>query len=66
MLDANWWENPILVEAPLFARMFSVAIVFACLYVADWLATSRSFNLRAFIAVTVGGTAVIWLIGAIL
>lgn len=66
MPSASWWENPILVEAPLLARLFVIAGIFACLYVADWLATGRSFNLRAFIAATVGGTAVIWLVGEIL
>ena len=66
MIDAKWWENSILTDAPLFARLFAVAIVFACLYVADWLATGRSFNLRAFIAVCVGAAGVTWLLGAIL
>jgi len=55
--------DPYWLEAPLSARLVGVAIIFACLYVADYLATSRRFNLRAFIAWTVGGTAAIFLLG---
>ncbi len=58
MLDARWWDNPTLIEAPI---ALIVAIFFAVFYVADWLATGRSFNLRAFIAVCVGGTAAVCL-----
>ena len=64
-MNAAIWIDPRVVEAPFFVRMFGVAIIFAGLYVADWLATGRSFNPRAFIAATVGGTAVIWLVGEI-
>ena len=57
--------DPRVLEAPLYARLFGVALAFVCLYVAGWLAGNFKFNLRAFIAWTVGGTAAVWLVSAI-
>ena len=64
MIDAKWWENSILTDAPLFVRLLIVAMVFASLYFTGRPVESK-FNLRAFIAWTVGGTAAVWLFFAI-
>jgi hypothetical protein len=60
MLDARWWDDPSLINAPLFVRLLIVAMVFASLYFTGRPVESK-FNLRAFIAWTVGGTAAVWL-----
>ncbi len=60
-IDPGVYEN-----APLLVRLVGIAILLACLYAADWLATGSRFNVRAFGGWVVGGTAAIVLVGEII